>query len=160
MSITNNNLSSSSQTPSTPTPSGTKTFKKSFIKQYGIIFVLVPFFCMFVWLGLAEASARTASFVTAIVSLLLALIPFFQVSSIKVEPNKLTIVTFFEEKVLSAQQIKEIKKQSVRGRYGRVTNFVNIVPFDGKNYPIGGFSADEETIYGFLMNWWNAYKNK
>jgi len=154
MSITNNNQSSSSPTP------GAKTFKKGFIKQFGIIFILVPFFCMFIWLGITSAEARTASFVTAGACVLLSLIPFFQVGSIKVEPNKLTIETFFEEKVLSASQIKEIKIKSVRGRYGRVTNFVNITPLEGKSYPIGKFIDNEKTIYEFLMNWWNTYKSK
>jgi hypothetical protein len=77
-----------------------------------------------------------------------------------VEPNKLTVQTFFEEKELSAHQIKEIKMQSVHGRYGRVTNFVNIIPVEGKKYPVSGFSEGEEIIYGFLMNWWNRYQNR
>ena len=88
------------------------------------------------------------------------LIPFLQVSSIKVEPNKLTVETFFEQKEWNARQIKEIKMQAVRGRYGRVTNFVHIVPTEGKKYPLSGFSEGEEIIYGYLMNWWNAYKDR
>jgi len=44
----------------------------------------------------------------------------------------------------------------VRGRYGRVTNYVNIVTAEGKNYPLQGFSEGDEIIYGILTNWWNA----
>lgn len=138
----------------------TKTFQKSFIKQYGLLFVLVPFFFLLVWLAIASAEARTASIVSAVVCVLLMLIPFLQVGSIKVEPNKLTIETFFEQKELTAAQIKEIKMQAVHGRYGRVTNFVHIVPLEGKKYPLGGFSEGEELIYGYLMNWWNMHQNR
>lgn len=138
----------------------TRTFQKSFIKQYGLLFALLPMGLLFVWLGLASAETRVAFFVTAGVCALLMLIPFFQVSGIKVEPNRLTIQTFFEEKEFSAAQIKEIKMKSVHGRYGRVTNFVNILPVEGKNYPLSGFSEGDELIYGFLMNWWKGSQNR
>jgi hypothetical protein len=109
---------------------------------------------------LADPQLKTASFISAAFCVLVMVIPFFQVSAIKVEPNKLTLETFFEEKELTASQIKEIKMQSVRGRYGRVTNFVNIIPVEGKKYPLGGFSDGDEIIYGFLMNWWNQYQSR
>jgi hypothetical protein len=86
------------------------------------------------------------------------LIPFFQVSAVKMEPDKLTVETFFEQKELGPRQIREIKMQSLRGRYGRVTNIVNIIPIQGKNYPLGGFADGEEILYGSLMNWWNTYQ--
>ena len=137
---------------------GTKVFKKGFFRQYGILFGLIPFLFLFVWLAIASPEARTASIVTGVVCALLCLIPFFQVGAVKVEPNKLTIETFFEEKQLTAQEIKEIKMQSVRGRYGRVTNFVNIIPVKGKNYPVGKFEDRPEVIYEILMSWWNTYR--
>jgi hypothetical protein len=145
---------------STPAFTETRTFQKSFIRQYGLLFVLIPLIFLFGWLAFASAEARTASIISAVVCVLFMLIPFLQVGSIKVEPNKLTIETFFEQKELTAGEIKEIKMQAVRGRYGRVTNFVHIVPIEGKKYPLGGFSEGEEVIYGYLMNWWNAYQNK
>jgi hypothetical protein len=49
---------------------------------------------------------------------------------------------------------------AVRGRYGRVTNFVSIIPSEGKKYPIAGFSEGDEIIYGYLMNWWNTYQSR
>ena len=90
----------------------------------------------------------------------MAVIPFFHVNAIRMEPNKLTIETFFEQKELAARQIKEIKMQSLRGRYGRVTNIVNIIPAEGKNYPLGGFRDGDEMVYGLLMHWWNIYRNQ
>jgi hypothetical protein len=160
---TQNNASPStaySQPVSAPAFTGSKTFEKSFIRVYGLLFVLVPFIFLFVWLAIASPEARTASVVTAVVCALLMLIPFLQVSAIKVEPNKITIETFFEQKEFSARQIKEIKIQAVHGRYGRVTNFVHIVPQEGKKYPLGGFTEGEEIIYGYLMNWWNTFKDR
>jgi hypothetical protein len=151
-----------SRSQSIPVP-GTiepKTFQKSFIRMYGILLVLVPALFLFIWLAFASPESRTAAIVVAVVCVLLMLIPFLQVSSIKVDQNKLTIETFFEQKELSAAQIKEIKMEAVRGRYGRVTNFVQIVPVEGKKYPLGGFSEGEEIIYGYLMNWWNTYQNR
>jgi hypothetical protein len=138
----------------------TKTFQKSFFKQYALCFIMIPVALLMVWLGLADPQLKTASFISAAFWVLVMIIPFFQVSAIKVEPNKLTIETFFEQKELTASQIKEIKMQSVRGRYGRVTNFVNIIPMEGKKYPLGGFSDGDEIIYGFLMNWWNQYQSR
>ena len=88
------------------------------------------------------------------------LIPFLQVGSDQSGTEQLTIETFFEQKELTASEIKEIKMQAVQGRYGRVTNFVHIVPLEGKKYPLGGFSEGEEVIYGYLMNWWNTYQNR
>jgi hypothetical protein len=138
----------------------TKSFQKSFIRVYGLLFVLIPLFFMFVWLAFASPEARTASIITAAVCILLMFIPFLQVNSVKVEPNKLVVETFFEQKEFSARQVKEIKMEAVRGRYGRVTNFVQIVPAEGKKYPLSGFSDGEEIIYGYLMNWWNMYKDR
>jgi hypothetical protein len=150
----------SNPSQSAPGFTGTKIFKKGLFRQYGILFALIPFLFLFVWLAIASPEARTASIVTGVVCALLCLIPFFQVGAVKVEPNKLTIETFFEEKHLTAQEIKEIKMQSVRGRYGRVTNLVNIVPIKGKNYPVGKFSDNTDVIYETLMSWWNTYRTQ
>ena len=143
-----------------PTFIGTRTFRKSFFKQYGLLFALIPLCMLFAWAGFASVETRTAFFVVTGVCALFMLIPFFQVSSLNVEPDRLTVQTFFEEKEFNARQIREIRMQSVRGRYGRVTNFVNIIPVEGKKYPVSGFSEGEEIIYGFLLNWWNQYQSK
>lgn len=137
-------------------PSGARTFKKSYVKQYGILFVVVPLAFLLVWLALASPEARTASLISVVVCILFSIIPFVQVSSITVDSNRLKIETFLEEKVVSAHDIQEIKMKAVRGRYGRVTNFVNIVLAGGKNYPLNGFVDGDEFIYGFLTNWWEA----
>jgi hypothetical protein len=134
----------------------TRTFKKSYIKQYGILFVVVPLAFLFIWMAVASPQARTASLICVVVCILFSIIPFVQVSSVTVESNRLKIETFLEEKVVSAHEIQEIKMKAVRGRYGRVTNFVNIVLNGGKNYPLNGFVDGDEFIYGFLTNWWEA----
>jgi hypothetical protein len=144
----------------TPAFTGTKTFRKSFFEQYGLVLLMVPICLLMIWLGFADPRLILASLLSAAFCVLFMIIPFFQVNSIKVEPNRMVIQTFFEEKELSASQIREIKMQSIRGRYGRVTNIVNIIPVEGKRYPLGGFSEGDEILYGFLMNWWNTYKNR
>jgi hypothetical protein len=148
----------------TPNPglsfTGTKTFKKSVLKQYTLSLGVIPLILLMVWLGMASPELRTASFISAGFCLLVMVVPFFQVSAVKLEPNKLTIESFFEENEFSARQIKEIRMQSVTGRYGRVTNFINVIPAEGKKYPLGGFQEGDELVYGFLMNWWNQYQNR
>jgi hypothetical protein len=139
---------------------GAKTFRKSFLRQYGINVVLIFFCLLFVWLAFQEPENQVAAFVAAGFCLLMMVFTLFQVSAVKVEPNRLTIETLFEQKELSARQIKDIKMQSVRGRHGRVTNFVVIIPAEGKKYSLGGFAEGEEILYGFLTNWWNAYRNR
>ena len=137
-----------------------RTFQKGFTKQYGILFVLVPAGLLFFWLSTAGPDTRTAFLVTAGACALMSILPFFQVNAIRVEPNKLTIETFFEQKELAARQINDINMQSIRGRYGRITNIVNIIPAEGKKYPLGGFRDGDEMVYGTLMSWWNTYRDK
>jgi len=144
----------------TPSFTGTKTFNKNFFRQYGILFIVIPFCFFAVWAAITAPENRVGAIIAAFFCGIMILIPFFQVSSVKVEANKLTLETLFEEKAFSAREIQEIKMQSVRGRYGRVTNFVNIIPVKGKNYPLQGFSDGDEIIYGILSNWWNANQNR
>lgn len=143
-----------------PSFHGTRTFSKSFLKQYGILFIVIPFFFFAVWTAMTEPANRVGAFIAAAFCGIMIILPFFQVSSIKVEPEKLTIETLFEEKVIRAREVKEIKMQSVRGRYGRVTNYVNIILVTGRNYPLQGFSGGDEIIYGTLLNWWESYQNQ
>jgi hypothetical protein len=144
-----------------PAFTGSKAFKKSFLKQYGTLFALLPMCLLFTWLALASSpETRIVFLVNTAVCALLVFIPFFQVSSIMVEPNRLTVETFFAEKEFGAHEIKEIKMQSVHGRDGRVRNFIYIIPVKGRKYSVSGFSEGEEIVYGFLMNWWNRYQNR
>ena len=141
--------------------SGTTTFRRGFFKQYGGLFLLIPLFVFFTWLGLAlSAETRIACFVTAGLCALLMLLPFFQISGLKVEPDKLTLQTFFLQKEFSAAQIKEIKMQSMRSRYGYLTNVVSIIPVGGKSYPLSGLAESDEILYGFLLNWWKRYQDR
>ena len=151
-----------SSIPSTAAPSfaGTRTFKKSFFKQYGLLLIILPLGVFAALTAFAEPQYRLGAGITAVVCFLMMLLPFFQVGQVKVEPNKLTVESFIEQKELSARDIREIKMQSVRGRYGRVTNYVNILTAQGKNYPVQGFKDGDEIIYGILQQWWEAYRNR
>jgi hypothetical protein len=139
---------------------GTKTFSKSFLKQYGILFIVVPFFFFAVWTAMTQPENRVGAFIAAAFCGIMMFLPFFQVSSIKVEPDRLTIETLFGQKDLAAREVQEIKMQSVRGRYGRVTNFVNIILVTGRNYPLQGFSDGDEILYGTLLNWWESHRDE
>jgi len=141
-----------------PTFAGDRTFKKSFFKQYGSYFYLIPACLIVSWLAYAEPQYRTPGLLSALFCLVMLVIPLFQVNTVKVEQKTLTIESLFEQKVLSAKDIREIKMQAVRGRYGQATNFVNIIQIKGKNYPLQGFSEGDEIIYGVLTNWWIAHR--
>ncbi len=142
-----------------PAFKGTKTFRKSFLKQYGSYLIVIPFCLIAAWTVYAEPQYRVGAGLSVIFCLVMIVLPLFQVSTVRVEPDRLTIQTMFEEKVFSAKEISGIKMQTVRGRYGRATNSVNILPVKGKNYPLQGFSEGDEIIYGILTDWWNAHRN-
>ena len=146
--------------PSHSSENETRTFSKGLLKQYGISFILIPFSFFAIWIALTEPQQRTGALIAAVICGILMVLPLFQVSSIKVEPDKLTIETLFEEKGLRAREIKEIKLQSVRGRYGRVTHFVNIILITGQKYPVHGFPEGDEIIYGTLLSWWDTYRDE
>ena len=140
--------------------SETRTFRKSFLKQYGILFIVIPFFFFAIWTAMTEPQNRVGALIATVFCGIMMVLPFFQISSIKVEQDKLTIESMFEEKILRAREVKEIKMQSVRGRYGRVTHFVNIIPVTGRNYPLQGFSEGDEIVYGTLLSWWDSYRDE
>jgi hypothetical protein len=154
------NVPSMGYTSASPTPTfaGDRTFRKSFLKQYGSYFYLIPACLVVTWLAYAEQQYRIAGLLSMLFCLVMMVLPLFQISAVKVEQKKLTIESLFEEKVFIAKEIREIKMQTVRGRYGRATNFVNIVPLKGRNYPLQGFSEGDEIIYGVLTNWWIAHR--
>ena len=137
----------------------TRTFRKGFIKQYGILFIVMPLFLFAIWTTLTQPENGLGAFIAAGFCGIMSIRPFFQVSSIKVEPEKLTIESTFEEKVLNAGDIKEIKVRSVRGRNGRVNHYVNIISGKGRNYRLQGFSDGDEILYGTLLNWWDTYRD-
>jgi len=144
----------------TPTFSGTRTFKKSFFKQYGLLLVVLPLGLFSAVAAFANSEYRLGAGITAVVCFLMMILPFLQVGLVRVEPNKLTVESFIEQKEFSAKEIREIKMESVRGRYGRVTNYVNIVTDQKKNYPLQGFRDGDEIIYGILQQWWESYRNR
>ena len=50
--------------------------------------------------------------------------------------------------------------KTVRSRRGIATNYIHVQPAEGTALSLAGFSEGDEVIYGFLMNWWNAYQNR
>ena len=136
----------------------TRTFRKSFFRQYGILFIAMPLFFFAIWTTMTQPQNGLGAFIAAAICGIMSIRPLFQVSSIKVEPEKLTIESTFEEKVLSARQIKEIKVRSVRGHNGRVNHYVNIIS-RSRNYRLHGFSDGDETLYSTLLNWWDSYRD-
>ncbi len=143
-----------------PSFSGTRVFRKNFFKQYGMLLFVIPLCFFAAWTAYSEPANRIGASIAAVFCLIFMVLPFFQVGSVKVEPNKLTVESFIEQREFSAREVREIKMQSVRGRYGRVTNYVNIVTDKGKNYPLQGFSGGDEIIYGILHQWWESYRNR
>jgi hypothetical protein len=144
----------------TPSFSGVRTFKKNFFKQYGILLFVIPLCFFAAWTAYSEPEYRIGAILSAVFCLVMMILPFFQIGLVKVEPNKLTVESFIEQKAFSAHEIKEIKMASVRGRRGRITNYVNILTAQGKNYPVQGFSDGDEIIYGILHQWWESYRNR
>ena len=137
----------------------TRTFRKSFFKLYGILFIVMPLFFLAIWMTMTEPENGVWTFIGAGICAMIGVLPLFRVSFIKVEPEKLTIETALEEKVLSARDIREIKLRSVRGRNGRVNHSVNIISGNGKNYPLQGFSDGDEIVHSTLLNWWDSYRD-
>jgi hypothetical protein len=144
----------------TSNTAGIKTFKKSFMAQYGSYFLVVPFFLVSAWSIFAEPQYKVGASIAVLFCLLMISLPFFQVSQLKVVSDKLTTETFFGEKTYSARQIKNISMKTIRGRGGRASNYIHMQFVEGNAISLAGFSEGDEVLYGFLTNWWDIYKNK
>ncbi len=157
-----NQLASSSYGSPAPAPAftGTKFFKKSLFSQYAGFLLYIPVCLLSFWSLLTEPEYQIGALLLGIACIVMMLFSLFQINGIKVEPNKLTVQTLFGEKDFGAREIREIKMQSVRRRYGNVTTYVVVASVEGKKYSLIGFSDGTEIIYGFLTNWWNAYRNR
>jgi disulfide bond formation protein DsbB len=145
---------------SAPAFTGTKLFKKSALMQYGGFLLYIPLCLISFWTVLTDPENQIVALLVGIACVVMMVLSIFQVNGVKVEPNKLTVQTLFGEKDFSAREIREIKMQSVRRRYGNVTTYVMVISMEGKKYSLMGFSEGTEIIYGFLTNWWNAYRNR
>ena len=141
-----------------PIFSGIKTFKKSFMTQYGSYFLVVPLFLVSAGFIYAEPEYKVGASIVILFCLLMICRPFFQVSQIKVEPDILTIETFFGEKKYSTQQIKNIDIKTIRSRGGQASQSIHFQPSNGSAITLAGFAEGDEVLYGFLTNWWGVYK--
>jgi len=142
-----------------PIFSGIKTFKKSFIAQYGSYFLVIPLFLISAGFFYVEPAYKVGAAIVILFCLLMICRPFFQVSQIKVEPDILTIETFFSEKKYRTQQIKNINIKTIHSRGGRASNSIYFQPSKGSAITLAGFAEGDEVLYGFLTNWWGVYKN-
>jgi len=141
-----------------PIFSGIKTFKKSFMAQYGSYFLVVPLFLVSAGFIYAAPEYKVGASIVVLFCLLLICRPFFQVSQVKVEPDILTIETFFGEKKYSTQQIKNIDMKTIRSRGGQASKSIHFQPSKGSAITLAGFAEGDEVLYGFLTNWWGVYK--
>jgi hypothetical protein len=142
-----------------PIFSGIKTFRKSFMAQYGSYFLVVPLFLGSAWFIYTAPEYKVGAFIMILFCLVMICRPFFQVSQIKVEPDILTIETFFGEKKYRTQQIKNIDVKTIRSRSGRASKSIHFQPSEGSVITLAGFAEGDEVLYGFLTNWWGVYKN-
>ena len=150
--------SSSSGAAAAPTFAGDRIFKKSFLRQFSPYFYLVPV-CLFIsWLAFSNTEHGTAVLLSMIIWPVMLVLPLFQVNTVKVEQQRLTIESFFEQKMFSAREIHAIKMQKVHELYGQAANHINILPNKGRNYSLTGFSESGEIMYGVLTNWWLSYR--
>jgi hypothetical protein len=60
----------------------------------------------------------------------------------------------------TAEQIRDIRMSYVQNRYGMKRNFIHVEIAGGNALRLYGFTGGDEIMYGFLKNWWNAYRNK
>jgi hypothetical protein len=137
--------------------SGTRMFKKSFIRRYGSIIlglIILPIGIPGLWSSSTEN--LIGGLIIIAISLYLILASLFAVQEVTVEPGRLTIKTIFDEDQLRPDQITGIRMQTVRGRRGTANNLVVVQPADGKAVSLGGFDPGDEILYGTLTNWWQS----
>jgi len=143
-----------------PVFSGIKTFRKSFMAQYGSYFLVVPLFLGSAGFIYAAPEYKVGASIAMLFCLLMICRPFFQVSQVKVEPNILTIETFFGEKKYSTQQIKDIDMKTIRSHGGQASKSIHFQPSEGSAITLAGFTEGDEVLYGFLTNWWGGVSTR
>ena len=127
--------------------------------QYSSYFLVVPLFLGSAWFIYVAPEYKVGASIVILFCLLMICRPFFQVSQVKVEPDILTIETFFGEKKYRTQQIQKIDMKTIRSRGGRASSSIHFQPSEGSGITLAGFSEGDEVLYGFLTNWWGVYKN-
>jgi hypothetical protein len=145
---------------SVPSFTGTKTFRKNFLAQYALSFLLIPVCLLLVWSLFVEPQYRIWAILFGGFCVVMMVLPFFQPGIIKLEPNKLTTESFFNQREFAAKHIRDISLKTVRSRRGVATNFVNIQPVEGSAIALAGFQEGDEILYGTLLNWWESYRDE
>ncbi|HLO29478.1 MAG TPA: tetratricopeptide repeat protein [Anaerolineales bacterium] len=139
--------------------SDVKTFKKSLFAQYGVVLLMIPLCLVSVWLIVSRRD-YFAGIGVGVVALIFMSLSFFAINLVKVQNNRLSTESFLGEKQFTARQIKSISMKTVRSRHGIASNYVHVEPIEGNAFSLSGFPEGDEVMYGFLMNWWDAHRNK
>lgn len=145
--------------PSTASFSGGKTFTKGMWRTFGSYIIVVPFFLISVWTVFTDERYTVGASIAAAFCLFLIVSPFFEITELKVEGSKITLTSMFDEKEITASQVSEVRMKTVRRR-SAVYHFPVLVTDKRKEYALQGFPVGDEILYGFLLNWWNAYRYK
>lgn len=145
--------------PSTASFSGGKTFTKGMWRTFGSYIIVVPFFLISVWTIFTDERYTVGASIAAAFCLFLIVSPFFEITELKVEGSKITLTSMFDEKEIAASQVSEVRMKTVRRR-SAVYHFPVLITDKRKEYALQGFPVGDEILYGFLLNWWNAYRYK
>lgn len=145
--------------PSTASFSGGKTFTKGMWRTFGSYIIVVPFFLISVWTIFTDERYTVGASIAAAFCLFLIVSPFFEITELKVEGSKITLTSMFDEKEITASQVSEVRMKTVRRR-SAVYHFPVLITDKRKEYALQGFPVGNEILYGFLLNWWNAYRYK
>jgi hypothetical protein len=136
---------------------GEKTFKRGTVGL--IVGYVIGVLCLLfgIW-GAINYQGNTSNLLTGLFFIFFGLYlignNLLSIQEITITPQQITIVKNFGEEELTHNQIAEIKMKTVRGRRGRVTNFVVIQRISGGSISINGLYGGPELLYGALMNWW------
>jgi hypothetical protein len=158
-SVSGTYAASYSSSYSAPAFSGTKTFKRSSLAQFGAMVFLILLLLFGGWM-IFSSDGPFAGIGVSLIALFFIATSMFAIQQVKVEANKLTTESFFVQKEYAANQIREISIRTVRSRHGTATNYVHVQPTEGRAFSLSGFSEGTELLYGTLVNWWETYRNR
>jgi hypothetical protein len=136
-----------------------KTFKRGAVGQ--IVGYVIGILCLLfgIW-GAINYQGNTSNLLIGLFFIFVGLYlignNLLAIQEITIKPQQITIVKNFGEEELAHNQVAEIKMKTVRGRRGRVTNFVIIQRVSGGSISINGLEGGPELLYGTLMNWWQG----
>jgi hypothetical protein len=135
---------------------GVKIFRKSFFWKYWWFFFLIPATVMF--MGSIFVPPFLHSILLGWVLFLVWKTTLHAVHAVQVQDNRLSAKSFRKNVEFTAQQIRNINVVTTRNLKGVPKKWVQIELNEGDDLMLSGFPEGIEVMYGFLTNWWNAYK--